>query len=72
MTSYNVFDSQIQCEEFNGVNEEEYAEVMGLMAEEAEAAEGYAEWSAEVEEAKDWAGGYTNRRQGPKAGAFDI
>ena len=52
------------------MSESEYAEVMQLMAEESEAAEGYEEWSEEVE--KDWLGGYTNRLPGPKAGAFDI
>ena len=70
MTSYNTFDSNIQCEEFNGVSEAEYAEVMAIMAEESEAAEGYGEWAEEVE--KDWLGGYSNRLPGPKAGAFDI
>ena len=54
------------------MSEVEYAEVMAMMAEESEAEQGFAEWSAEVEEAKNWLGGYNNRFQGPKAGCFDI
>lgn len=73
---YTTFDCNVQCEEFNGVSEEEYAEVMALMAEESEAAEGYGEWSEQVEQAtepvKDWQGGYTNRREGPKHQGWDI
>jgi hypothetical protein len=40
------------------------------MAEEAEAAEGFGEWSEEVE--KDWLGGYSNRRDGAKHEGWDI
>ena len=69
MTSYTTFESNIQCEEFNGVSEAEYNEVMAVLAEEAAAFESYAEWSVEVsgeeEPVKNWLGGYKNRRSGP-------
>lgn len=49
MTSYNSFDSKIQCEENNEVSPEEYDEVMLLMAQESEAQEGFGNWSDETE-----------------------
>jgi hypothetical protein len=67
MTSY-TFEANIHSEESIFVTPEEQEEVFKLMAEEA-AAEGYAEWSAEVsgeeEPVKDWLKGYTNRQSGP-------
>ena len=70
MTSYNTFDSNIQCEELNGVSEAEYDEVMRLMAEEAEGYKALGEWSEEVE--KPWLNGYTNRLPGPTHEGWDI
>ena len=68
---YNTFDANVQCEEGYAVSEDEYNEVMALMAQESEDFEGYEEWSEEVE-GKDWLGSYSNRREGPRAGAFDV
>jgi hypothetical protein len=45
-------------------------EVLIEIAREAADFEGYGEWAEEVE--KHWLNGYSNGRQGPKAGAFDI
>jgi hypothetical protein len=75
MESYNTFDANVQCDELNLVSEAEYDEVMAVMAEEAAALESYAEWSGQVEEGepvKDWLGGYSNSRKGPRVGAFDV
>jgi hypothetical protein len=49
MTSIAKFDSEIYSEELHQVSESEYDEVMSLMAEDN--FEGYAEWSADVEQA---------------------
>jgi hypothetical protein len=75
MTSYTTFDSSIQCEEFNEVSPEEYAEVMAMMAEEYGAAQGAAVWSASLEEEepeKDWTGNYSNSTDGPIYNGCDI
>jgi hypothetical protein len=75
MTPYNTFDSKIQCEEFNEVSPEEYAEVMREMAEEHAAFEAAGEWSASLEEEepeKDWLGNYFNSTDGPTYGGIDI
>jgi hypothetical protein len=47
MTSYNNFDSEIYSEECFPVNESEHDEVMQMLADEHEASEGFADWSAE-------------------------
>jgi hypothetical protein len=65
----SAFDA-IQCEEQINVTPEEMEEVLIEIAREAADFEGYGEWAEEVE--KHWLNGYSNGRQGPKAGAFDI
>jgi hypothetical protein len=74
MTIYNTFDSKIQCEEFNEVSPEEYAEVMALMAEEHAAFEAAGEWSASLEEEpeKDWLGNYSNSTEGDTYNGLDV
>jgi hypothetical protein len=53
-TSYsNTFDSSIQGDERAQVSESEYDEVMHMLADERDAGEGYALWSAEVEKKDD-------------------
>ena len=65
MTYYDSFDCKINCEDFNQVSEEEYNEVMRMMAEENEALANLPEtdqeqWEREQESQKDWLGSYTN------------
>ena len=43
------FESNVYSEELFTVTESEHDEVMQMMAEEAEAMQGYGEWSAELE-----------------------
>ena len=72
MTSYNNFDSEIYSEELSIVAESEYDEVMALLAQEHEAQEGFADWSAEdqklweAEQArlKNWSGKYSPSADG--------
>ena len=71
MAEYTIIDSQIHCEELNLVSEAEYNEVMQLMAEEAEVAEGYKAWSESLEE-KDYLGGYSNRKAGARHEGWAI
>ena len=61
MTTYNTFDLKIQCEELNAVSEDEYNEVMQMMAEETEGYENLPTsdqqaWEVEQDTAKDWLG----------------
>lgn len=87
MSDYNTFDTKIQCDEFSPeVSEAEQAEVMAMLAAEAEAMDGFGTWAeeteraaiieqarfdAEQETAKDWLNGYT-APTGPKLNGFDI
>ena len=75
MTSY-TFEQDIHSDESIMVTPEEQEEVFRLMAAEAEAAEGYSEWSEQVEEAeepaKDWLHDYCNRQSGPTHQGWDI
>jgi hypothetical protein len=53
MTSISKFDSEVYSEELMaGISEAEYDEVMSASAVEDEKFEGYAEWSAELEQAE--------------------
>jgi hypothetical protein len=48
MKSYHdSFDCKINCEEFSSVSEQEYREVMQMLAEESEGQQGYGDWSDE-------------------------
>jgi hypothetical protein len=65
MTYYDSFDCKINCEDFNQVSEDEYNEVMAMMAEENEAlanlpTDDQQAWEVEQESAKDWLGNYSN------------
>jgi hypothetical protein len=60
MTYYTKFDSSIQCEEGMEVSPEEQAEIFQMMADEHDAFEGSAQWSASLEDGKDWLNGYSN------------
>jgi hypothetical protein len=74
MSYYDSFDCKINCEEFSSVSEDEYNEVMQLLADEHEAQEGLSLWSDESERQatleqeafeqeqsskKDWLNGYS-------------
>lgn len=50
MTSIHSFDTNVYSEEIFSVREQEFDEVMQLMADEESGFEGYAEWSAELEQ----------------------
>jgi hypothetical protein len=50
MTSINQFESNVYSEEIYSVGEQEFDEVMQLMAEENDEFAGYAEWSQELEQ----------------------
>jgi hypothetical protein len=66
------FDCQVQSDEVSPVTETDYDEIMMLMAQEHEASEAYAEWSAEdqklweAEQArlKNWTGKYSSNVDG--------
>ena len=49
MTTLSPFDSRIQCEDLAPVTEQEFDEVMQMIAAESEGFAGYGEWSAELE-----------------------
>ena len=64
MTYYDSFDCKINCEDFNQVSEDEYNEVMAMMAEENEALADMPQdeqvlWEREQDKAKDWLTGYS-------------
>ncbi len=65
MTYYDAFDCKANCEDFNQVSEEDYNEVMQMMAEENEALTLMPEteqvaFEAEQDSLKDWLGNYSN------------
>ena len=72
MSYYDSFDCKINCEETSLVSEQEYNEVMQMLADEHEAGEGFADWSAEdqslweAEQArlKNWTGKYSSNVDG--------
>jgi hypothetical protein len=77
MTYYSKFDVSIQCEESMEVSPEEQAEIFQMMADEQDAFEGSALWSAgletaELEGAKDWLGGYQNIIEGDTYNGLDV
>jgi hypothetical protein len=80
MKYYDTFNSKIQCEEQSEVTPEEQAEVFQMMADEHDASQDFAgcdEWlnsleNLEVEEIKDWQGGYTNNDDGPSYNGIAI
>ena len=77
MSYYDAFDCKIICEDFNQVSEEEYNEVMQMIAEENEALADYpadeqTEWMREQESLKDWAGSYSNVDHGPSYNGIAI
>ena len=49
MSGYNKFDAEIYSEEFQPVTEQEFDEVMAIIADEGEAMQGYASFSSELE-----------------------
>jgi hypothetical protein len=64
MTYYDSFDCKINCEDLNTVSEEEYNEVMQMMAEENEALADMPQdeqvlWEREQDQAKNWLTGYS-------------
>jgi hypothetical protein len=50
MTSISNFESDVYSEEIYSVSEQEFDEVMQMMADEQSGFEGYGEWSAELEQ----------------------
>ena len=50
MTSISQFESNVYSEEIYSVSEQEFDEVMQMMAEESEGFQGYREWSQELEQ----------------------
>ena len=50
MTSISQFESNVYSEEIYSVSEQEFDEVMQMMAEESDGFQGYGEWSADVEQ----------------------
>jgi hypothetical protein len=50
MSAYTKFDSEIYSEELQPVTEQEYDEVMAMIAAESEGVEAYGEWSAQLDE----------------------
>ncbi len=64
MTYYDSFDCKANCEDLNQVSEDEYNEVMQMMAEENEAladmpTDEQVIWEREQDKAKDWLNGYS-------------
>jgi hypothetical protein len=64
MTYYDSFDCKINCEDFNQVSEDEYNEVMQMMAEENEALADMPQdeqtaWESKQDRLKNWLGGYS-------------
>ena len=64
MTYYDSFDCKSNCEDFNHVSEDEYNEVMQMIAEENEALADMPQdeqvlWEREQDKAKDWLKGYS-------------
>lgn len=49
MSGYNKFDVEIYSEELQPVSENEYDEVMAMIAAESEGIQGYGEWSAAID-----------------------
>lgn len=72
MTYYTKFDTNIQSDELAKVTPEEYDEVMQMMADEHDAFEGSALWSAALEDGKDWLGGYSNIIEGDTYNGLDV
>jgi hypothetical protein len=80
MTYYSKFDVSIQCEESMEVSPEEQAEIFQMMADEHVTTPdfaGYEEWldtleNKEVEEIKDWLGGYQNIVEGDTYNGIDV
>lgn len=79
MSYYDSFDCKINCEETSPVSEQDYAEVMQLLAEEHQAQQGFGNWSDESERRaalqqqafeqeqsrkKDWLNGYSPDDEG--------
>jgi hypothetical protein len=65
MTYYDAFDCKSNCEDFNQVSEDEYNEVMAMMAEENKAladmpSDEQVAFEAEQDSLKDWLGNYSN------------
>jgi hypothetical protein len=50
MTSIGQFESNVYSEEIYSVTEQDFDEVMQMMAEESEGFQGYGEWSQELEQ----------------------
>ena len=64
MTYYDSFDCKSNCEDFNQVSEDEYNEVMQMMAEENEALADMPQdeqttWERKQDQLKNWLGGYS-------------
>jgi hypothetical protein len=64
MTYYDAFDCKANCEDFNQVSEDEYNEVMRMIAEENEALANMPQdeqvlWEREQDKAKNWLSGYS-------------
>jgi hypothetical protein len=65
MSYYDGFDCKANCEDFNAVSEEDYNDVMRMMAEENEALADMPQdeqttFEAEQDNLKDWLGNYSN------------
>ena len=50
MSGYTKFDSEIYCEELQPVTEQEFDDVMQMMAADDEGWQGYGEWSAALDQ----------------------
>jgi hypothetical protein len=50
VTSINNFESNVYSEEIYSVSEQEFDEVMQMIAEESDGFQGYGEWSQELEQ----------------------